>query len=243
MASRTDPEHVKRHTAPDGTQYAFIRYVAEAGKPTLLLLHGFPSSTWDLRHLIPKLASAGVGIIAPDLLGYGDTDKPEDVESYRMKNMTTHIASICKVEGVDSLVGLGHDWGAGLLSHLWLYEPQLFTHLIYVTTGYSPPGAIDISTINAYTKQSLGYEIFGYWDFMQADDSPQVIQQNHDALQRVVYCKDPSIWKWAVGPTGALREILENKKGGDIETLSSAQELGVHAEIMLKGGYRGPTNW
>jgi pimeloyl-ACP methyl ester carboxylesterase len=60
--------------------------LAEAGSgPPVLLLHGFPDR-WQLwRHQLPALTEAGHRAIAPDLRGFGDSDKPAEVADYRMR--------------------------------------------------------------------------------------------------------------------------------------------------------------
>ena len=50
-------------------------------------------------------------MIVPELLGYGETDKPTDVEAYAFNPMCKQIAGILDAEGVDKVIGLGHDFG------------------------------------------------------------------------------------------------------------------------------------
>lgn len=111
MASIGFPTSAKKAKLSDGTTYGYVAIAATApAKPTFLLLHGYPSSCWDWRHQIRSLSAAGFGVIAPDLLGYGDTDKPDDVASYRMKPMALHMGEILDREGVDRCIAVGHDW-------------------------------------------------------------------------------------------------------------------------------------
>ena len=57
--------------------------IAEMGSgPLVILLHGFPESWYSWRHQLPALAKAGFQALAPDLRGYGKSDKPEKVEDY-----------------------------------------------------------------------------------------------------------------------------------------------------------------
>lgn len=110
MALNHLPYPGKLFEVEDGTQYAYM-YVAAttATLATFLLLHGFPSSSYDWRIQIQNLTDAGYGVLVPDLLGYGDTDKPGDVESYRMKRMVGHVVEILGNEGLGRVVGVGHD--------------------------------------------------------------------------------------------------------------------------------------
>lgn len=95
----------------DGTTYAYVHIAPTLStKPTFLLLHGWPSSSYDWRHQISFLSSLGYGIIAPDLLGYGETDAPIEVEAYEFKRMANHIAELLEHEKVVKVIGVGHDW-------------------------------------------------------------------------------------------------------------------------------------
>ncbi|NJM64380.1 MAG: alpha/beta fold hydrolase [Acaryochloris sp. RU_4_1] len=51
----------------------------------VLLLHGFPDSSYLWRHQIPVLAQAGLYVIAPDLRGFGESDQPTEIKSYRLQ--------------------------------------------------------------------------------------------------------------------------------------------------------------
>lgn len=52
----------------------------------------------------------GYGLIVPDLLGYGGTDKPTDLESYVGSGHAQDIIDILDKEGIDKVIGVGHDW-------------------------------------------------------------------------------------------------------------------------------------
>jgi pimeloyl-ACP methyl ester carboxylesterase len=69
----------KTITTKRGFEYTYYVSPAAAGKPTLLLHHGFPDQANEWEQLITNhLKPAGYGVIAPDLLGYGGTSKPTD---------------------------------------------------------------------------------------------------------------------------------------------------------------------
>ena len=110
MALSCFPNTSKHIQLGDGTGYAYVYIAASTYKPTLLLLHGFPSSSYDWRHQIHALAAKGFGVLVPDLLGYGDTDSPPDVGAYSLKRMSDHLAEIVTVEGIKRVIGVGHDW-------------------------------------------------------------------------------------------------------------------------------------
>ena len=94
----------------DGTNYAYVHIAASPSKPTFLLLHGFPESSNEWRHQIHALSAKGFGVLAPDLLGYGDTDSPAHLEAYSFRRMSDHLAEILAIEGIEKVIGVGHDW-------------------------------------------------------------------------------------------------------------------------------------
>jgi soluble epoxide hydrolase/lipid-phosphate phosphatase len=93
-----------------GPKYSYLYQVAKSGKPTFLLLHGFPSSSYDWRKQIADLGAAGYGVLAPDLLGYGETDKPNTLDAYTFSNISGHVAKILEHEKLTQVIGVGHDW-------------------------------------------------------------------------------------------------------------------------------------
>jgi pimeloyl-ACP methyl ester carboxylesterase len=111
--------------------------VAEAGSgPPVLLLHGFPDS-WQLwRHQIPALAQAGHRVIAPDLRGFGKTDRPARVEDYKVHTLVADVVGLLDVLGVERAAVVGHDWGAGLAWAVARFVPDRVARLVVVSVGH-----------------------------------------------------------------------------------------------------------
>lgn len=101
---------VKTLTVCGGYNYSYTAVPARDGQITFLLLHGFPSSSYDWRHTISDLTDAGYGVIAPDILGYGETSKPAEVEEYAQEKLSNQVAEILTHENIPHVVGVGHDW-------------------------------------------------------------------------------------------------------------------------------------
>lgn len=124
MASTAFPDLAKKAVLRDGTTYGYIHVPPrDPLKPTLLLLHGFPSSSYDWRHQITHLPAAGFGVLVPDLLGYGDTDKPDDPEKYRLANMASQVDELLSHVGLEKVIGVAHDWY--VLPHLRFREDEM----------------------------------------------------------------------------------------------------------------------
>jgi pimeloyl-ACP methyl ester carboxylesterase len=88
-------------------------HLAEAGEgPLVLLLHGWPESWYSWRHQLPALAAAGYHAVAPDVRGYGQSDRPEAIGAYSMKNLLADCIGLLDFLGEQKAVVVGHDWGA-----------------------------------------------------------------------------------------------------------------------------------
>jgi pimeloyl-ACP methyl ester carboxylesterase len=87
-------------------------HVAECGAPgapLVVLLHGFPTFWWTWRHQLPALAAAGLRVVAVDLRGYGDSDKPP--RGYDLWTLAGDVAGLVRALGEASARIVGHGWG------------------------------------------------------------------------------------------------------------------------------------
>jgi pimeloyl-ACP methyl ester carboxylesterase len=113
--------------------------LAEAGPPDgrpVILLHGFPDS-WHLwRHQIAALAGAGYRVLAPDLRGFGRSEKPQAIGDYAMRVLLDDVTGILDDAGVERAAVVGHDWGAGLAWTVATYAPARVERLAAVSVGH-----------------------------------------------------------------------------------------------------------
>ena len=87
-------------------------------KPHILFIHGFPSSAYDWRHQVNYFADEGYGIIAPDLLGYGGSSKPNAPEvpnaheDYKAKSIGDSVMEVVDhyTGNQSTVLSVGHDW-------------------------------------------------------------------------------------------------------------------------------------
>ncbi|GAA4982489.1 alpha/beta fold hydrolase [Yinghuangia aomiensis] len=105
------------------------------GQP-VLLLHGWPDSSALWRYLVPVLADAGFRVIAPDLRGCGDTDRPEDESTYAIANILADVNAILDHYGIDKAHVVGHDYGAVLSWSFAGYFPQRVDRLTVLSVGH-----------------------------------------------------------------------------------------------------------
>lgn len=185
-----EPERYKYATikASTGASYQYIHVAPneQANRPYILFLHGFPSLASEWRRQIDFFTQSGYGIIAPDLLGYGGTDRPTNVEAYNMKKMTREIIDILDHQEVHTAHVVGHDFGCPLLSRLAVYFPDRFYSFSFLDVGYQLPGQVfNLTAVNIASEQLLGYTTFGYWEFLGAPDAGQVINEHVRGLSQL----------------------------------------------------------
>ncbi|KUJ13058.1 alpha/beta-hydrolase [Mollisia scopiformis] len=197
--------------AKSGNNYAYIHHPpSNPSKPTVLFLHGFPSTAHDWRHQVPYLTSLGYGVLAPDLLGYGSSSKPLDVEPYIGSSMAADIVSLLDYEGIRTVVGVGHDWGTYLLSQLIIWFPERVERCVFVSVPFHVPGRkTDAKAVNDKSKKALGFELLGYWMFLTAPGAGRTIGDNWEVFYDLVYCADASLWKTHWAGLGAMESTLK----------------------------------
>jgi pimeloyl-ACP methyl ester carboxylesterase len=115
--------------------------IAEMGKGQLVLMvHGWPESWYSWRHQMPALAAAGYHVVAPDMRGYGMSDKPTAVEDYDIHHLGTDLTGIVDAMGEKSAILVGHDWGAIVCWNSLLLHPDRFSALAAMSVPYNGRG-------------------------------------------------------------------------------------------------------
>lgn len=238
-----DPALYKQHTTTRGLKYNYFAAPGDAFKPTLLFVHGFPSTSYDWRLQVAFFKNAGYSIIVPDLLGYGSTDKPTDPALYKYSVMCADIVEILDLEGARDVIAIGHDWGSILTSRLAVFHKNRFLAFAFLAVGYSPSAAdFDYEKGLALTKQALGYETLGYWQFFCEDGADRVIKDHSESFLSIVHAADPQIWKTDFCPSGALKACLTADKQCAVGSYLSDKDKGIFKQNVDQG-LGGALNW
>ncbi|HQY60801.1 MAG: alpha/beta hydrolase [Myxococcales bacterium] len=107
-------------------------HFASAGPPEgrlVVLLHGFPEFWWSWRHQLEALATAGYRVLAPDMRGFAQSDKPAGVRSYGVELLAKDVAELVRREGRASAIVVGHDWGAVVAWQVAMRHPEIVERL------------------------------------------------------------------------------------------------------------------
>jgi pimeloyl-ACP methyl ester carboxylesterase len=136
-------------------------HVAEQGTgPLLVLCHGFPESWYSWRHQLPALAEAGFRAVAPDMRGYGQTERPEAIEQYTLLHLVGDMVGLLDALGVESAVIAGHDWGAPVAWHAALLRPDRFRAVIGLSVPFRPRGPLRPTTVMPQTDDAWFYQLY-----------------------------------------------------------------------------------
>ena len=184
-----------------GLKYHYTTSPAKQGKPTLLFCHGFPSTSSDWSVFATYFSRRGYGLIIPDMLGYGKTDKPTDVNLYIHSAMCRDMIDILDEESLAQVIAIGHDWyvreplatvnnfilmltpalrrGCFTVSRLASWFPERIRAYAFLCAPYMvPQPGSNIERFMAEVRALVGRDTFGYWYFFAEDDANDLMQRN-----------------------------------------------------------------
>ena len=223
--------------------------VAVAGPqdgPLVLMVHGFPESWYSWRHQMGPLAEAGFRVAAPDVRGYGGTDKPPAIEDYALDPLTQDMAALARTLSPDApAVIIGHDHGAPIAWTSALLFPDQFRAVCGLSVPYTPPGempGVDVFR-QLYTEQGK----FFYYIYFQ-DEGVAEAEMEADPRRsiRLFY-----FFASAEGVTGGRLptdkvpgEKLFEKMPEDFPAMPwfAEADLDYYASEFAASGFRGPLN-
>lgn len=111
-----------------------------ADGPVVLCMHGQPVWSYLYRHVIPHLTKAGLRVIAPDLVGYGRSDKPAAREDYSYEQQVKWMGAWLESNDFSGITFFGQDWGGLIGLRLVVNHADRFDRVVISNTGlpYNP---------------------------------------------------------------------------------------------------------
>ena len=170
------------------------QHYMEAGDgPPVVLLHGFPETSYAWRNQIPVLAER-YRVIAPDLRGYGETDKP--AAGYDKRMMALDLIELMKTLGIAKIALVGHDRGARVATRFAKDHSDLLDRLVVID---NVPTRIVARNMNAQTAKA-------YWFFLfhLVPDLPEVLIAGRENLWLRHFFSD-----WCYNPQTISGEAFE----------------------------------
>jgi pimeloyl-ACP methyl ester carboxylesterase len=138
-----------------------LRVALSGAGPLVVLVHGFPESWYSWRHQIPALAAAGYRVAAPDVRGYGGSDKPLPVEVYAIREMCADVAGLIAALGEERAILIGHDWGAPIVWNTALFHPEKVRAVMGLSVPHIGRGPIPrIQLFRRLYKDRFFYQLY-----------------------------------------------------------------------------------
>ncbi|MDH3641267.1 MAG: haloalkane dehalogenase, partial [Gammaproteobacteria bacterium] len=119
-----------------------MHYLDEGAGEILLCMHGQPTWSYLYRKMIPLLTDAGYRVIAPDLIGFGKSDKPTDRANYTYANHVLWVKGLIESLNLTGMTLIGQDWGGLIGLRLVAENSERFARVVAANTGL--PDAKDI---------------------------------------------------------------------------------------------------
>ncbi|HZP25946.1 MAG TPA: alpha/beta hydrolase [Dehalococcoidia bacterium] len=113
-----------------------LHYVEQGQGYPLILVHGFPETWYSWRHQIPALAEAGFHVIAVDLRGYGESDRPAPLEEYDIHHLVADLVGLMDALEIEKCVLIGHDWGSNVVWMTALQHPDRVERVVSLNIPY-----------------------------------------------------------------------------------------------------------
>lgn len=136
-------------------------HIAEAGTgPLVLLCHGFPESWYSWRHQIKALSEAGYHVVAPDMRGYGQTDRPEAIDQYSLFHLVGDMVGLANAISDRPAVVIGHDWGAPVAWLCALFRPDRFRAVAGLSVPFRPRGPAAPTSLMPQTESEIFYQLY-----------------------------------------------------------------------------------
>jgi pimeloyl-ACP methyl ester carboxylesterase len=105
----------------------------------VLLLHGFPQTSFSWRHQLPALAAAGYRAVAPDQRGYSPRARPQDLTSYRAERYVEDVIGLADALGAERFHLVGHDFGGFVAWDVASHHTERLSTLTVVSTPHPAP--------------------------------------------------------------------------------------------------------
>ncbi len=189
-----------------------LHYITQGNGALMLMLHGFPEFWYSWRHQIPAFAD-NYQVVALDLRGYNDSDKPKEQSAYVMDEFIKDIEGVITGLGYDKCVLVGHDWGGAIAWNFAYSRPQMVEKLIVLNIPHPARMAEGLRTPQQLLRS-------WYMFFFQLPEIPEALIQaldyqlidtaftaelvNKNALTKA----DIEAYKDAVSKRGALTAML-----------------------------------
>jgi pimeloyl-ACP methyl ester carboxylesterase len=208
----------------------------------VLLLHGFPESWYSWRHQFAPLAAAGYHVVAPDMRGYGKSDKPAEISAYNQVEVVNDIIGLIPALGYETAVVIGHDWGAPTAWSTALHHPDKVTAVGALSVPFTPRAEhAPMATMRAMFKDMFFYQLYFQQPGVAEAEFEKDIRQ---ALRKFLYLGSGNADLSGLKPKPADADLLSDLPDPAVlpDWLTEA-DLDFYTAEFTRSTLRGPLNY
>ena len=219
-----------------------LRAAVEGEGPLVIMVHGWPELWYSWRHQIKPVAQAGYRVVAPDLRGYGGSDKPHEVEAYSMANMMADVVGIIDALGEETAILIGHDWGAPICWNTAALHADRVAAVAGLSVPYRKRGKV--STIALWRKIYAGKFFYQLYFQDEGIAEAELEADVRTSLRKIYYSISgdaPSNDSWLQRlPGGGLLEAFIDPS--PFPPWMTEADLDYFVANFEVSGFRGPIN-
>ncbi|MBT6427802.1 MAG: alpha/beta hydrolase, partial [Rhodospirillaceae bacterium] len=197
---------------------------------------------YSWRHQIKALSQAGYQVAAPDVRGYGGSDKPYEIEAYDMASITADMAGLITALGAEQAVVIGHDWGAPIAWNTALLHPEKVRAVAGLSVPYTGPGpAPFIDVAKQIYKDKFFYQIY----FREPGVAEAELEADvRDTLRKIYYwISGEGLRAMTPASKPANARLLDGMADpGEFPAWMTGEDLDYYVTQFEASGFRGPLN-
>lgn len=223
-----------------GTRLSVIVDGPADDRTPILCVHGWPELSHSWRFQMAHFAAAGRRIAAMDVRGYGESDKPDAIEAYAMRELCADVASVIDAMGGSAIL-FGHDWGAPIVWNTALRHPDKVRAVAGLSVPYTPASDTDfLAAMRHVHRDTFFYQLY----FQEPGVAEAEFEDDPDTLAKIFHGISGDGLRAApmrAKPAGAT--FLEGMAAPDrLPAWMNADDLAMYNDAFERGGWRGPLN-
>jgi len=220
-----------------------MHFVEQGQGPLVMLCHGFPESWYSWRHQLQALASAGFRAVAPDMRGYGQSERPEEIDKYTLLHLVGDMVGLLDALGEPQAVIVGHDWGAPVAWHAALLRPDRFRGVVGLSVPFRPRLPVRPTSAMPQTSDAYFYQLYFQKPGLAESEAER---DPRTTIRTILYTLS------AQGSAAAGAFVMVPRNGGVLSRLTNPEKLPVwiteqdidfYAGEFKRTGFRGGLNW
>jgi pimeloyl-ACP methyl ester carboxylesterase len=195
--------------------------------------YGFPESWYSWRHQIPALVNAGYRVAAPDVRGYGGSDKPRAIEAYAIKDVSADINGLIAALGAERAVVVGHDWGAPIAYGTALFHPERVRAVVGLSVPHLGRGPMpSVELFRKIFKKRFFYQLYFQEPGVAEAELESDVRRSLRKIYTSIRMENPT------GP-GFLDRLADPEQ---LPSWLTKADLDYFAGQFQSSGFRGPLN-